>query len=372
MPAGKGKTPNGQEAQSKNSETWISESQKVNSFEAAYILKDELGRGATSVVKKCVQVGTERPFAVKVIKKSVDQKVVRSEVAILLRLNHPNVIKLHEIFESETELFLVLELVTGGELFERIVAKGSYTERDAASVVRQICDAVAFLHDNDIVHRDLKPENLLYANMDEDAPLKLADFGLSKICSQDVNMKTVCGTPGYCAPEVLYGKTYGPEVDMWSIGVITYILLCGFEPFYDERGDSYVYRKILKADYEFISPWWDPVSLSARDFINKLLIADPRKRLTAKQALSHPWVRAEFSGANISHMLHTQEKIKEFNARRKLKAAGKAVIAMNRLGEWVTPVRPRKPPSTPEQPASTLEGASPAASAAPAAQAAAE
>ncbi|XP_071845585.1 calcium/calmodulin-dependent protein kinase type IV-like [Apostichopus japonicus] len=369
MPAGKGKTPNGQETQNKDNDdgTWITESQKVNSFEAAYTLKDELGRGATSVVKKCVQVGTERPYAVKVIKKNVDQKVVRSEVQILLRLNHPNVIKLHEIFESQTELFLVLELVTGGELFDRIVAKGSYTERDAASVVRQICDAVAFLHDNDIVHRDLKPENLLYANMDEDAPLKLADFGLSKICSQDVNMKTVCGTPGYCAPEVLYGKNYGPEVDMWSIGVITYILLCGFEPFYDERGDSHVYRKIMRADYEFISPWWDPVSLSARDFINKLLIVSPKKRLTAKQALEHPWVRAEFSGANVSQMLHTQEKIKEFNARRKLKAAGKAVIAMNRLGEWVTPVRPRKPPSTPEQPAG-IEGAAGAATA----QAAAE
>ncbi|GCB75279.1 hypothetical protein scyTo_0016403, partial [Scyliorhinus torazame] len=158
----------------------------------------------------------------------------------------------------------------------------------------------------------------------------LADFGLSKIVDDQVTMKTVCGTPGYCAPEILRGCVYGPEVDMWSVGVITYILLCGFEPFYDERGDQYMYKKILNCDYDFVSPWWDEVSLNAKDLVKKLILLDPKQRLTTYQALQHPWVIGE--AANIIHMDNAQKKLQEFNARRKLKAAVKAVVASSRLG----------------------------------------
>ncbi|XP_049625095.1 calcium/calmodulin-dependent protein kinase type IV [Suncus etruscus] len=293
-------------------------------------LESELGRGATSIVYRCKQKGTQKPYALKVLKKTVDKKIVRTEIGVLLRLSHPNIIKLKEIFETPTEISLVLELVTGGELFDRIVEKGYYSERDAADAVKQILEAVAYLHENGIVHRDLKPENLLYATPAPDAPLKIADFGLSKIVEHQVLMKTVCGTPGYCAPEILRGCAYGPEVDMWSVGIITYILLCGFEPFYDERGDQFMFRRILNCEYYFISPWWDEVSLNAKDLVKKLIVLDPKKRLTTFQALQHPWVTGK--AANFVHMDTAQKKLQEFNARRKLKAAVKAVVASSRLG----------------------------------------
>ncbi|XP_078678374.1 calcium/calmodulin-dependent protein kinase type IV-like [Branchiostoma floridae x Branchiostoma belcheri] len=317
-------------APSRGSDTfWIEGSRTEAAFEDFYELGPQIGHGATSVVYRCEQLGTKLPFAVKRIKKTTDKKIIRAEVGILLRLKHPNIIQLREIFETASELYLVLELVTGGELFERIIQKGYYSEKDAAEAVRQICEAVAYLHENDIVHRDLKPENLLYSVESEDALLKLADFGLSKIISNEVTMQTVCGTPGYCAPEVLRGHPYGPMVDMWSIGVVTYILLVGFEPFYDERGDQHMFRKILKADYEFMSPWWDDVSLSAKDLVERLLVIDPKKRLSATQVLNHPWVKGK---AKSNHLQDTVTKIKEFNAKRKLKAAMHAVVASSRLG----------------------------------------
>ncbi|XP_066921122.1 calcium/calmodulin-dependent protein kinase type IV-like [Clytia hemisphaerica] len=266
----------------------------------------------------------------KKIKKNIDKKIIKTEIGILLRLKHTNIIRLKEIFESETHLFLILEYVSGGELFDRIVDKGFYSEQDAARCVNQICQAIDYLHENDIVHRDLKPENLLYATKDEEAPLKLADFGLSKMLKHDLTMQTVCGTPGYCAPEVLLGKNYGPEVDMWAVGVITYIMLCGYEPFYSDADDNKeMFRKILKCEFKFDSPWWDEVSINAKDLVMRLIVLEPEKRLTAKQALEHPWVQGK--GANILHMENAQVKLREFNARRKLKGGAHAVIAVNEL-----------------------------------------
>uniref|UniRef100_A0A3B5LEY6 Protein kinase domain-containing protein n=1 Tax=Xiphophorus couchianus TaxID=32473 RepID=A0A3B5LEY6_9TELE len=241
----------------------------------------------------------------------------KRELSLLFRGELRIPIQLKEIFETDTDIALVLELVTGGELFDRIVERGYYSERDAAHVIKQILEAVAYLHGNGVVHRDLKPENLLYADLSLDAPLKIADFGLSKIIDDQVTMKTVCGTPGYCAPEILRGNAYGPEVDMWSVGVILYILLCGFEPFFDPRGDQYMYSRILNCDYEFVSPWWDEVSLNAKDLVSKLIVLDPHKRLSVREALQHPWVLGK--AARFSHMDTTQRKLQEFNARRKLK-----------------------------------------------------
>ncbi|XP_072137156.1 calcium/calmodulin-dependent protein kinase type IV [Mobula birostris] len=309
---------------------WIDGSNKGSVLGDYYNVEAELGRGATSVVFQCRQKGTEKSYAVKMLKKTIDKKIVRTEIGILLRLSHPNIIRLKEIFETPLEINLVLELVTGGELFDRIVERGYYSEKDAADVVRQILEAVAYLHQNGIVHRDLKPENLLYASPAPDALLKIADFGLSKIVEEQVTMKTVCGTPGYCAPEILRGHAYGPEVDMWSVGVVTYILLCGFEPFYDERGDQFMYKRILNCDYDFVSPWWDEVSHNAKDLVRKLILLDPKKRLTTYQALQHQWVTGK--AANFVHMNNAQKKLQEFNARRKLKAAVKAVVASSRLG----------------------------------------
>ncbi|XP_046862647.1 calcium/calmodulin-dependent protein kinase type IV-like [Xenia sp. Carnegie-2017] len=287
-------------------------------IEDYYDLGRELGRGATSVVRLCTQKGTTNEYAVKIMEKNVDTKLIQTEIGILLRLKHPNIIQLKDLFETNQHLYIILELVKGGELFERVVERGCYTEKDAAVALQELCNAIAYLHENDVVHRDLKPENLLYATERDDSALKLADFGLSKMLGNNVIMQTVCGTPGYCAPEVLIGKNYGREVDMWAVGVIAYILLCGFEPFYDDRGDQAMFQRIIKCEYEFIEPWWDDVSLSARDFVNKLIVLDPRKRMTAKQALQHPWVQGK--GAKLDHMQKTQDKLREFNARRKLKA----------------------------------------------------
>uniref|UniRef100_A0AAQ5YLR4 Protein kinase domain-containing protein n=1 Tax=Amphiprion ocellaris TaxID=80972 RepID=A0AAQ5YLR4_AMPOC len=281
-------------------EFWVDGSRRDGTVEDFYTLSAELGRGATSIVYRCEEKQTQKPYAVKVLKKTVS-----------------DAIQLKEIFETDTDIALVLELVTGGELFDRIVERGYYSERDAAHVIKQILEAVAYLHENGVVHRDLKPENLLYADLSLDAPLKIADFGLSKIIDDQVTMKTVCGTPGYCAPEILRGNAYGPEVDMWSVGVILYILLCGFEPFFDPRGDQYMYSRILNCDYEFVSPWWDEVSLNAKDLVSKLIVLDPHKRLSVREALQHPWVLGK--AARFSHMDTTQRKLQEFNARRKLK-----------------------------------------------------
>ncbi|XP_041085159.1 calcium/calmodulin-dependent protein kinase type IV-like isoform X1 [Polyodon spathula] len=312
-------------------EFWVDGSRRDTALEDFYTKGPELGRGATSVVFRCEEKQTQKPYAAKILKKTIDKKIVRTEIGVLLRLSHPNIqIKLKEIFETATEISLVLELVTGGELFDRIVQRGYYSERDAAHVIKQILEAVAYLHENGVVHRDLKPENLLYADLSPDATLKIADFGLSKIVDEQGAMKTVCGTPGYCAPEILRGNAYGPEVDMWSVGVITYILLCGFEPFFDPRGDQYMYSRILSCDYEFISPWWDEVSLNAKDLVCKLIVLDPQRRLSVQQALQHPWVSGK--AARFSHMDTTQRKLQEFNARRKLKAAMKAVVATSRIG----------------------------------------
>ncbi|KAM9848821.1 calcium/calmodulin-dependent protein kinase type IV-like [Aulostomus maculatus] len=310
---------------------WVDGSRRDGTVEEFYNLSSELGRGATSIVYRCEEKQTQKPYAVKVLKKTIDKKIVRTEIGVLLRLSHPNIIQLKEIFETDTDITLVLELVTGGELFDRIVERGYYSERDAAHVIKQILEAVAYLHENGVVHRDLKPENLLYADLSLDAPLKIADFGLSKIIDDQVTMKTVCGTPGYCAPEILRGNAYGPEVDMWSVGVILYILLCGFEPFFDPRGDQYMYSRILNCDYEFVSPWWDEVSLNAKDLVSKLIVLDPHKRLSVREALQHPWVLGK--AARFSHMDTTQRKLQEFNARRKLKAAMKAVVATSRMHE---------------------------------------
>lgn len=312
-------------------EWWVDGSRRDVTVEDFYSMGPELGRGATSVVFRCEEKQTQKPYAAKVLKKTIDKKIVRTEIGVLLRLSHPNIIRLKEIFEKEADIALILELVTGGELFDRIVERGYYSERDAAHVIKQILEAVAYLHENGVVHRDLKPENLLYADLSVDAPLKIADFGLSKIIDEQVTMKTVCGTPGYCAPEILRGNAYGPEVDMWSVGVILYILLCGFEPFFDPRGDQYMYSRILNCDYEFVSPWWDEVSLNAKDLVSKLIVQDPHKRLAVQDALQHPWVLGK--APRFSHMDTTQKKLQEFNARRKLKAAMKAVVATSRMHE---------------------------------------
>jgi len=261
-------------------------------FEDRYDLGDELGRGAFSVVRKCTDKTSGEHFAVKFVeKKNVGSDMVRlqTEIDILKRVKHPNIINLKEVFETDDYIYIVTELVTGGELFDKIVELGAYSEADAAKLVHKMVSAIDYLHSQGIVHRDLKPENLLIKDDKDISEVKIADFGLSKIVAQKVMMQTACGTPGYVAPEVLNATGYDKEVDLWSIGVITYILLCGFPPFYNESLPL-LFEQIMTADYDYPEEYWDEISDNAKNFIDKLLVVDPAQRMTAKDALNHPWL----------------------------------------------------------------------------------
>jgi len=243
-------------------------------------------------------------------------------------LKHPNIVELLDVFEDRTHVYLVMELVTGGELFDRIVEKGSYTEKDASYLIKQVLKAVDFMHDKGVVHRDLKPENLLYYSPDEDSKIMISDFGLSKT-EESGTMATACGTPGYVAPEVLAQKPYGKEVDIWSIGVIAYILLCGYPPFYDEN-DSELFRQILKAEYEFDSPYWDEISESAKDFIRHMMCKDTDKRFDCKQALAHEWISGN-TACDINIHATVSANMKKTLAKSRWKQAYNATAVVRQM-----------------------------------------
>jgi len=275
-------------------------------IEDVYTFERELGRGAFSVVKLGRHKKTGEEVAIKVIeKKNVEQDLHRlaTEMQVLKSVDHPNIIKLKEIFETDEMLYIVTEVVTGGELFDRIVDKGSYSERDAAILVQKLVTAIEYLHSKNVVHRDLKPENLLLKSAEHDTEVKLADFGLSKVLGQEVMMQTACGTPGYVAPEILQSSEggYGKEVDMWSVGVITYILLCGFPPFYNDNV-AQLFETIINADFDYPPDYWDHISDDAIDFIDNLLVADPAKRMTATEALRHCWLQGNAPNTPLNNV----------------------------------------------------------------------
>ncbi|XP_015572632.1 CDPK-related kinase 4 isoform X2 [Ricinus communis] len=218
---------------------------------------------------------------------------VRREVKILKALSgHRHMIKFHDAFEDANNVYIVMELCEGGELLDRILSRGGrYPEEDAKTIIVQILSVVAFCHLQGVVHRDLKPENFLFTTRDEDAPLKIIDFGLSDFIRPDQRLNDIVGSAYYVAPEVLH-RSYTVEADMWSIGVITYILLCGSRPFW-ARTESGIFRSVLRADPNFADSPWPAVSPEAKDFVKRLLNKDHRKRMTAAQALTHPWLRDE-------------------------------------------------------------------------------
>ncbi|XP_078435524.1 CDPK-related kinase 1-like [Wolffia australiana] len=267
-------------------------------FFAKYELREEVGRGhfgytSSAVAKKGEIKGKE--VAVKVIPKSkmttaIAIEDVRREVKMLRALSgHKNLVEFYDACEDEDNVYIVMELCKGGELLDRIIARGGkYNEEDAKAVIIQILNVVSFCHLQGVVHRDLKPENFLFTNKDEKAPLKVIDFGLSDYVRPDERLNDIVGSAYYVAPEVLH-RSYGTEADMWSIGVIAYILLCGSRPFW-ARTESAIFRVVLKADPSFDEEPWPTLSPEARDFVKRLLNKDYRKRMTAAQALCHPWI----------------------------------------------------------------------------------
>jgi len=295
---------------------------KMTDFTSNYDLKEEIGKGAFSVVHLALSKKTGQKCAVKIIDKKEasaeqDERRLQTEVDILKRVKHENIVCLKDMHETSDKLYLVMELVTGGELFDKIVEKGSYSEKEASNIVGKILSAVEYLHSNGIAHRDLKPENLLLKS-EGDTEVMLSDFGLSKIIGEDTMMQTACGTPYYVAPEVLSATGYGQEVDLWSVGVITYLLLCGFPPFYGESLPE-VFEQIMKAEYDFPEPYWNDISNEAKDLIKKLLVVDPKKRYSAKQALKHPWI--EVGGADTK--LNVKSEMTKYNSTRRLQSLSK-------------------------------------------------
>uniref|UniRef100_A0A8C6L783 calcium/calmodulin-dependent protein kinase n=1 Tax=Nothobranchius furzeri TaxID=105023 RepID=A0A8C6L783_NOTFU len=247
------------------------------------------------------------------------QSSPEEEARICRLLKHPNIVRLHDSISEEGFHYLVFDLVTGGELFEDIVAREYYSEADASHCIQQILESVHHCHVNGIVHRDLKPENLLLASKLKGAAVKLADFGLAiEVQGDQQAWFGFAGTPGYLSPEVLRKDPYGKPVDMWACGVILYILLVGYPPFWDEDQHR-LYQQIKAGAYDFPSPEWDTVTPEAKDLINKMLTINPSKRITAAEALKHPWICQRSTVASMMHRQETVECLKKFNARRKLK-----------------------------------------------------
>jgi len=297
-------------------------------IETRYEIGKTIGDGNFAVVREARLRNTESEFAMKIIDKSKlkgKEEMIENEVAIMKHCHHPNIVRLIEEFETTDELYLVLEYIKGGDLFDAITESVKFTERDAANMVADLCEALSFLHGKNIIHRDLKPENLLVSrNKDGTMTLKLADFGLAMEVSEPIY--TVCGTPTYVAPEILAETGYGLEVDMWACGVITYILLCGFPPFRSvERDQDELFEVIQLGDYEFLSPYWDNISDAAKDLIQRLLVVDTKRRYTAEQVLAHPWIQSEgsYKGPNLQREI-TMNLEKNFGDRRRNKYGRKA------------------------------------------------
>jgi calcium/calmodulin-dependent protein kinase I len=291
-------------------------SHKSGSVEEKYELGKELGRGGFSVVREGTDRKSGEKVAIKFIeKKFVDQeelKLLEREIDIMKKVNHRNVLRLFEIYETDQHLSLVMELVNGGELFYKIVDKGSYSEKDARDIVLQLAEGVDYLHKQGVAHRDLKPENLLCSENSDGVVIKIADFGLSKAFGGGSVLETSCGTPDYAAPEVLRMEgAYDKSVDLWSIGVITYVLLCGFPPFYGKT-QAQLFEKILNADYDFPDPEWTHISDEAKDFIRHLLVLDIDKRYTTQDCLKHPWLTGEYAKGGAVNVA----KLKDYNFQR--------------------------------------------------------
>uniref|UniRef100_A0A2K5RKP2 calcium/calmodulin-dependent protein kinase n=1 Tax=Cebus imitator TaxID=2715852 RepID=A0A2K5RKP2_CEBIM len=292
-------------------------------FTDEYQLFEELGKGAFSVVRRCMKIPTGQEYAAKIINtkklSARDHQKLEREARICRLLKHPNIVRLHDSISEEGFHYLVFDLVTGGELFEDIVAREYYSEADASHCIQQILEAVLHCHQMGVVHRDLKPENLLLASKSKGAAVKLADFGLAiEVQGDQQAWFGFAGTPGYLSPEVLRKDPYGKPVDMWACGVILYILLVGYPPFWDEDQHR-LYQQIKAGAYDFPSPEWDTVTPEAKDLINKMLTINPAKRITASEALKHPWICQRSTVASMMHRQETVDCLKKFNARRKLK-----------------------------------------------------
>ncbi|XP_075700524.1 death-associated protein kinase 2-like isoform X2 [Rhinoderma darwinii] len=314
---------------------------KHENVEDLYELLEKLGSGHFGEVKKCREKITGTFFAGKFIKTrkskgsrlGLDRDQVEREVFILQQLEHPNIMRLHDVFACKAEMVLILELIRGGELFDFIAEKEALSEEDAIVFLEQILKGVFYIHSKNIAHFDLKPENIMLLEKAVPHPkIKIIDFGLAQRIEDGAVFKSLCGTPQYIAPEVINYEPLGPPTDMWSIGVITYILLSGLSPFQGET-DPETLTNVVSGSYEFDDRYFKDTSDMAKDFIQQLLVKDPRERLTAGQCLIHPWIKplTRKQAANRSRSSINIKNFKKFNARRKWRLSYNMVSACNRL-----------------------------------------
>lgn len=286
-----------------------------------------LGAGTYGIVREADSA--QGKVAIKIIlKKNVkgNDQMVYDELEMLQNLHHPHIVKFHDWFESKDKYYIVTELATGGELFDRICEKGRFTEKDASGTIKQVLEAVEYLHKNDVVHRDLKPENLIYLTKAEDSTLVLADFGIAKhLDSPDGMLKTMAGSFGYAAPEIMLKQGHGKPVDMWSMGVITYTLLCGYSPFRSENMADLI-EETRHGRVIFHERYWKDVSKEAKEFIMTMLQPDAKKRATAQRALQHPWIAGKVA---TDHNLLPE--IKAYMAKARLRRGIEMVKLANRI-----------------------------------------
>ncbi|KAA8527294.1 hypothetical protein F0562_034609 [Nyssa sinensis] len=298
-----------------------------------YRFGKELGRGEFGVTFECYNKETRETLACKKISKSklkteIDVEDVRREVEIMRHLPpHPNIVRYKEVYEDKEAVYLVMELCQGGELFDRIVARGHYTERAAAVVTKTILEVIQVCHEHGVIHRDLKPENFLYANSSGNSPLKAIDFGLSIFFEPGQHFSEIVGSPYYMAPEVLR-RNYGPEVDVWSAGVILYILLCGVPPFWAETEEG-IAHAIVQSKIEFDRDPWPKVSDDAKDLVRGMLEPNPYNRMTVEEVLEHQWIRNSHKVPNVPLGENVRSRIKQFSLMNKFKKKVLRVVAYN-------------------------------------------
>eukprot|EP00298_Acanthocystis_sp_HF-20_P013183 c20242_g3_i1.p1 GENE.c20242_g3_i1~~c20242_g3_i1.p1 ORF type:complete len:514 (-),score=208.12 c20242_g3_i1:20-1561(-) len=311
-------------------------SRRAPAIKDFYDVRERLGAGGFSIVKKGIDLTDGQVYALKMISANVfqqNQQQIDEEVKFLASLNHPNIVKLKEVVRTPQFFVIVMEFLQGGELFDRIVKRKRYNENDAKATAVKILDAVRYLHENDIVHRDLKPENILFVDQDENAEIKVTDFGFATMYEKSAKLRASCGTPEYIAPEILEEKEYGSAVDLWSFGVMMYTLLCGFPPFHADN-ETKLFFNICRGKFDFPSPYWDLVSPQAKDLIRHLLELNPEKRYTAQQALEHEWFN-DVVGDAISRpsadLSGALRELRIWNAFRKFKKSVLAVIAANKV-----------------------------------------
>lgn len=303
-------------------------------FADVYTLGKDLGSGAFSIVKEGRKSGVNEVYAIKIITKAKltaeDEAALKDEINVLGSMDHEHIYKLYDVFDEPEHYYMVTEIMKGGELFDRIVQKSYYNEKEARDVCVILFKAIEYCHAQKVAHRDLKPENLLLVSDEDDANMKIADFGFAKRCAKPNSLTTQCGTPGYVAPEILEGTPYDTQVDMWSLGVIVYILLGGYPPFI-EQDQKDLFRKIRKGQYEFHEEYWGQVSPEAKDLIRSLLTVKPNQRSSAVAALEDEWMIAGESDLAKHDLGVNLAEFKKFNAKRKFKAAVKSVIAANKF-----------------------------------------